>query len=97
MKSQGKKGLLRRDGGAGRPLQVSLEMLRTPAASQRRTRSGRHPAGPAIALLRIAARHPRIIRENVENVGIRRVMRVGQSVFTHALRCDQPPEGAAFE
>jgi putative transcriptional regulator len=24
----------------------------------------RHPEGPAIALLRIAARHPRIIREN---------------------------------
>lgn len=28
----------------------------------------RHPEGPAVALLRIAARHPRIIRENVENV-----------------------------
>jgi putative transcriptional regulator len=28
----------------------------------------RHPEGPAIALLRIAARHPRIIRENVEHV-----------------------------
>jgi putative transcriptional regulator len=28
----------------------------------------RRPEGPAIALLRIAARHPRIIRENVENV-----------------------------
>jgi DNA-binding transcriptional regulator YiaG len=28
----------------------------------------RHPEGPAIALLRIAARHPRIIREAVENV-----------------------------
>ena len=28
----------------------------------------RHPEGPAIALLRIAARHPRIIRENVENL-----------------------------
>jgi putative transcriptional regulator len=26
----------------------------------------RHPDGPAIALLRIAARHPRIIRENIE-------------------------------
>lgn len=25
----------------------------------------RHPEGPAIALLRIAARHPRIIRENL--------------------------------
>jgi putative transcriptional regulator len=28
----------------------------------------RHPEGPAIALLRIAARHPRIIRENVVNI-----------------------------
>lgn len=28
----------------------------------------RHPEGPAIALLRIAARHPRIIRENVGSV-----------------------------
>lgn len=28
----------------------------------------RHPEGPAIALLRIAARHPRIIRENIENL-----------------------------
>lgn len=28
----------------------------------------RHPDGPAIALLRIAARHPRIIRENLETV-----------------------------
>ena len=27
----------------------------------------RHPEGPAIALLRIAARHPRIIRENIES------------------------------
>jgi putative transcriptional regulator len=27
----------------------------------------RHPEGPAIALLRIAARHPRIIRQNVES------------------------------
>jgi len=27
----------------------------------------RHPEGPAIALLRIAARHPRIIRENLES------------------------------
>ena len=27
----------------------------------------RQPDGPAIALLRIAARHPRIIRENVES------------------------------
>jgi putative transcriptional regulator len=26
----------------------------------------RHPDGPAIALLRIAARHPRIIRENIK-------------------------------
>lgn len=27
----------------------------------------RHPEGPAIALLRIAARHPRIIRENLSS------------------------------
>jgi DNA-binding transcriptional regulator YiaG len=27
----------------------------------------RQPEGPAIALLRIAARHPRIIRENIES------------------------------
>jgi putative transcriptional regulator len=27
----------------------------------------RHPEGPAIAVLRIAARHPRIIRENLES------------------------------
>ena len=27
----------------------------------------RHPDGPAIALLRIAARHPRVIRENLES------------------------------
>ena len=27
----------------------------------------RRPEGPAIALLRIAARHPRLIRENVES------------------------------
>lgn len=27
----------------------------------------RRPEGPALALLRIAARHPRIIRENAEN------------------------------
>ena len=27
----------------------------------------RHPDGPAIALLRIAARHPRIIRQNLES------------------------------
>ena len=26
----------------------------------------RHPEGPALALLRIAARHPRIVRENLE-------------------------------
>jgi DNA-binding transcriptional regulator YiaG len=28
----------------------------------------RHPEGPAIALLRIAARHPRIIRENLAEI-----------------------------
>jgi DNA-binding transcriptional regulator YiaG len=30
--------------------------------------SRRHPEGPAMALLRIAARHPRILRENIEGV-----------------------------
>src|ERR1700712_3695997 len=28
----------------------------------------RHPEGPAMALLRIAARHPRIIRENLQGI-----------------------------
>ena len=28
----------------------------------------RQPEGPALALLRIAARHPRVIRENLESV-----------------------------
>ena len=28
----------------------------------------RHPVGPALALLRIAARHPRILRESIESV-----------------------------
>lgn len=27
----------------------------------------RHPEGPAIALLRIAARHPRVLRENLQS------------------------------
>jgi len=31
----------------------------------------RRPEGPALALLRIAARHPRIIRENLEPAGLR--------------------------
>jgi DNA-binding transcriptional regulator YiaG len=30
--------------------------------------SRRHPEGPAMALLRIAARHPRILRENIAGV-----------------------------
>jgi len=30
-------------------------------------RGRRRPEGPALALLRIAARHPRIIRENIES------------------------------
>ena len=33
-----------------------------------RERNRRRPEGPALALLRIAARHPRIIRENIEPV-----------------------------
>src|SRR3954453_2302457 len=30
----------------------------------------RHPDGPALALLRIAARHPRVIRENLESAAL---------------------------
>lgn len=39
---------------------ISVHMLRN-------WEQGRQPDGPAIALLRIAARHPRIIRENLES------------------------------
>jgi len=40
---------------------ISVHTLRNWAQGRRQ------PEGPAIALLRIAARHPRIIRENIES------------------------------
>ncbi len=40
---------------------ISVHTLRNWEQSRRR------PEGPAVALLRIAARHPRILRENLEN------------------------------
>ena len=43
-------------------MSISVHTLRNWEQGRRR------PEGPAIALLRIAARHPRIIRENVESV-----------------------------
>jgi DNA-binding transcriptional regulator YiaG len=42
-------------------LGISVHTLRNWEQNRRR------PEGPALALLRIAARHPRIIRENVEH------------------------------
>jgi putative transcriptional regulator len=42
-----------------RAIEISVQMLRNWEQGRRR------PAGPAIALLKIAARHPRIIRENL--------------------------------
>ncbi len=39
---------------------ISIQTLRNWERSRRR------PEGPAVALLRIAARHPRILRENLE-------------------------------
>ena len=41
---------------------ISIHTLRNWEQDRRR------PEGPAIALLRIAARHPRILRENLESV-----------------------------
>ncbi len=43
-----------------RALGISVHTLRNWEQDRRK------PEGPALALLRIAARHPRIIRENVE-------------------------------
>lgn len=43
-------------------LGISVHTLRNWEQGRRR------PEGPAIALLRIAARHPRILRENLEEV-----------------------------
>ena len=42
-------------------LEISVHTLRNWEQGRRR------PEGPALALLRIAARHPRIIRENLES------------------------------
>ncbi|HRC86832.1 MAG TPA: helix-turn-helix domain-containing protein [Thermoanaerobaculia bacterium] len=42
-----------------RALGISIHTLRNWEQGRR------HPEGPAVALLRIAARHPRIIRENL--------------------------------
>ena len=44
-----------------RAIEISVHTLRNWEQGRRR------PEGPAIALLRIAARHPRIIRENLES------------------------------
>ena len=44
-----------------RAMGISVHTLRNWEQGRRR------PEGPAIALLRIAARHPRIIRENLES------------------------------
>ena len=43
-------------------MSISVHTLRNWEQGRRR------PEGPAIALLRIAARHPRIIRENLEKI-----------------------------
>ncbi len=42
-------------------LEISVHTLRNWEQGRR------HPEGPALALLRIAARHPRIIRENLRS------------------------------
>lgn len=44
-----------------RAIEISVHTLRNWEQGRRR------PEGPAIALLRIAARHPRIIRENLQS------------------------------
>ncbi len=44
-----------------RAIEISVHTLRNWEQGRRR------PEGPALALLRIAARHPRIIRENLES------------------------------
>jgi putative transcriptional regulator len=44
-----------------RAMQISVHTLRNWEQGRRK------PDGPALALLRIAARHPRIIRENLES------------------------------
>lgn len=44
-----------------RAIEISIHTLRNWEQGRRK------PEGPAIALLRIAARHPRILRENLES------------------------------
>ena len=44
-----------------RAIEISVHTLRNGKQGRR------NPEGPAIAVLRIAARHPRIIRENLES------------------------------
>lgn len=46
--------------GFARALGISVHTLRNWEQGRRR------PEGPAVALLRIAARHPRVIRENLD-------------------------------
>lgn len=53
-----------------RALEISVHTLRDWEQDRQR------PEGPAVALLRIAARHPRIIRENLETHIERRRQRV---------------------
>ncbi len=47
--------------GFAKAMGISVHTLRNWEQGRRR------PEGPALALLRIAARHPRIIRENIES------------------------------
>lgn len=44
-----------------RAMEISVHTLRN------RDQGRRNPEGPALALLKIAARHPRIIRENLDS------------------------------
>lgn len=66
IESGGDIALLRRFVGLSQPqfaqaMGISVHTLRNWEQGRR------HPEGPAIGLLRIAARHPRIIRENVRS------------------------------
>lgn len=49
--------------GFARALEISVHTLRNWEQGKRK------PEGPALGLLKIAARHPRIIRENGERLG----------------------------
>src|SRR3954452_18910615 len=55
----------------------------------------RHPEGPAIALLRIAARHPRIIRENIER--IESAAGLGLSAIQRSQPIRAGPSKASFQ